>query len=159
MIFISLGTERFPFKRACKYIYKLIKEGFNDKIVLQYGKTPCDLNFSNLEKYDFVPYSKFIELIDSADVIIMHGGVGSFLDTVARGKVPVILPRKAKLGEHLDDQQMHLAKTLEKEFNAPIAYNYKQFKELITKGVKKPLKLKTYKKGLIEFLDNWVKER
>ena len=43
--------------------------------------------------------------MNTADVIITHGGPSSFMEAMAAGKVPVVIPRYAKFGEHVNDHQ------------------------------------------------------
>ena len=162
---ISFGTERFPFKRLCKYIERLLKEKvYTEKIIVQYGKTKCDnlqslsKKYPNLNVFDFFPYTKFVEFIKKTDVVITHAGVGSFLDVINRGKIPIIVPRKPKLGEHLDDQQLQLAGMLKRLYNLPVAYTYKELKNYILKKDTLKANIKSYKKPLIRYLRDWVLE-
>ncbi|MDF1523278.1 MAG: glycosyltransferase [Trueperaceae bacterium] len=49
-----------------------------------------------------------------AAVIITHGGPGSIWDAFAAGKVPIVVPRSHRLGEHVDDHQLAFARHLAK---------------------------------------------
>jgi hypothetical protein len=46
------------------------------------------------------------------DVGVCHAGVGSALSALLVGKVPVLVPRRQKFGEHVDDHQVELAALL-----------------------------------------------
>lgn len=48
-------------------------------------------------------------LIDEAHVIITHGGPGSIMAVVARGRHPIVIPRNPLLGEHVDAHQERFA--------------------------------------------------
>ncbi len=168
MIFISIGTERFEFKRICKYINKLLQqenELFKDmpnkdkifnKIIVQHGTTKCNISHLKVEAHEFVPFNVFVKNIQDANIVIMHAGVGSFLDTITRGKIPILVPRKPELKEHLDDQQLQVSKVLQKAYNIPIAYSFEQLVEHIKNYDTYKLKIKSHKQPLIDFLDNWV---
>jgi UDP-N-acetylglucosamine transferase subunit ALG13 len=45
-------------------------------------------------------------LLDQADVMICHGGPESIADAWSRGQVPIAVPRRRRLGEHVDDHQL-----------------------------------------------------
>lgn len=49
------------------------------------------------------------EAIRSAEVVVAHAGVGTLLDVLGSGKMPVVVPRRAVFGEHVDDHQSQLA--------------------------------------------------
>lgn len=63
----------------------------------------------------FVRYLSFGEVcarIREASVVITHAGAGSTLVTLQQGKRPVVVPRLARFGEHVDDHQLGLAEKL-----------------------------------------------
>ena len=47
-----------------------------------------------------------------ADVIITHGGPGSIWDAFEAGKVPIVVPRSHRHGEHVDDHQVAFVRHL-----------------------------------------------
>jgi UDP-N-acetylglucosamine transferase subunit ALG13 len=42
----------------------------------------------------------------------MHAGAGSIMHAVEAGKVPVVMPRRAAFGEHVNDHQVEFAQAL-----------------------------------------------
>lgn len=48
----------------------------------------------------------------AADVVISHAGVGSALTALRCGKRPILVPREAWRGEHVDDHQIQIATEL-----------------------------------------------
>ena len=57
----------------------------------------------------------FSDQMISADLLILHAGAGSLIHAVRAGKVPVVMPRRAVYGEHIDDHQLDLSRALERE--------------------------------------------
>jgi UDP-N-acetylglucosamine transferase subunit ALG13 len=55
---------------------------------------------------------EFIEHIRDADLLIMHAGAGAIMHAVEAGKVPVVMPRRAAFGEHVNDHQVEFAQAL-----------------------------------------------
>lgn len=82
-------------------------------IVVQYGHTP--FNCEACESHAFVDTLTFEKLVATAEVLIFHAGAGSVLNAIRAGRVPVIVPRRAALGEHVNDHQVEFARLLAKE--------------------------------------------
>jgi beta-1,4-N-acetylglucosaminyltransferase len=45
-------------------------------------------------------------------VVVTHGGYGTIIEALRLGKVPVVMPRRRKYQEHVDDHQVDLAEEL-----------------------------------------------
>lgn len=52
------------------------------------------------------------EAIANADVVISHAGTGSAVAALEAGRLPILVPRLASRGEHIDDHQSELAAML-----------------------------------------------
>lgn len=52
------------------------------------------------------------DAISTADVIISHAGTGSAVAALEAGVLPILIPRLAERGEHVDDHQTELAAML-----------------------------------------------
>src|SRR5205085_11415264 len=48
----------------------------------------------------------------AADVVIAHAGVGATMSAFDAGRCPVLVPRRAAFGEHIDDHQREIASHL-----------------------------------------------
>ena len=68
-----------------------------------------------MEILEYVPFDKFGEYIDKSSVIITHGGVGSILSSVKKGKKVVAVARLAKYGEHTNDHQIQVIEKMSKQ--------------------------------------------
>ena len=71
-----------------------------------------------------------IENLRSADVIIAHAGVGTLLQALHKKKIPILYPRRARWGEHVDDHQIMFAQVIEARKRALVAYNPRQLFEV-----------------------------
>lgn len=110
-ILVSVGTERFPFERAISSVRDAVQ---GQPVVTQWqcGNTPGPLaTSSDLVRQWYGP-DEMARSIRRASVVVVHGGVGSILSVLESGKVPVVLPRDPQRGEHVDDHQLHLSRTL-----------------------------------------------
>jgi len=114
MIFVTVGTQDKPFNRLLEAINKAIeKKEITDKVVVQCGFTKY--NSENMEILEYIPFDKFEEYIENADIIITHGGVGSIISAVKKGKKVVAVARLAKYGEHTNDHQLQIIEKMSKE--------------------------------------------
>ena len=59
-----------------------------------------------------LPPGELEAVMRAADVVVCHAGVGSALAALSAGKCPVLVPREAAFGEHVDDHQVQVARLL-----------------------------------------------
>lgn len=105
---LLLGTERYPFARALRQVAAALPAGV--EVLRQTGHTPVADEDGPCRQW--VPGDELAEAVARADLIITHAGVGSVLSALRAGRHPIILPRCASLGEHVDDHQRELADLL-----------------------------------------------
>ncbi|WP_395640192.1 glycosyltransferase [Pseudolysinimonas sp.] len=101
-ILVTLGTIRpYRFDRLIDEVLTSLRDG--DEVTWQVGcTTRTDLPGRVVEA---ISDDEMHRLLEGADVVIAHGGVGTALDALARGKTPVMFARRALDGEHVDDHQ------------------------------------------------------
>ncbi|MDS2383953.1 glycosyltransferase [Streptococcus pneumoniae] len=105
MIFVTIGTHEQQFNRLIKEVDRLKGEGFiQDDVFIQTGFSdyePVYCQWKNLISYD-----EMNRYIDEANIIITHGGPATFMAVIAKEKIPIVVPRLKKFGEHVNDHQM-----------------------------------------------------
>lgn len=107
MIFVTLGTQDKSFKRLLNLIQEQIDKGnIKDKVIVQAGYTK--FRSDNMEIYDYIDNHKFTKLINSCDLLITHGGVGSILTGLKANKKIIAVPRLEKYKEHTNDHQLQI---------------------------------------------------
>lgn len=109
MIFVTLGTHEQPFDRALDLVAALARR---DKVLVQHGATPPRPDLSGVEWSEYLDWAPLTNRMHDADVVITHAGVGSAVTAIRAGKKPVLVPRLARYGEHVDDHQLQLAERL-----------------------------------------------
>jgi len=70
--------------------------------------------------------------IREADIVICHAGVGSVLLCHELGRVPLIMPRKGSLGEHVDNHQRDFADVMNTEGVAIAVHDGETMLSLLT---------------------------
>jgi UDP-N-acetylglucosamine transferase subunit ALG13 len=131
MIFLSAGNNDLSFIRLFlrfeKIFYDLNKK--NVEVICQIGHT--EYKNKNFKIIKFLEKKKFNELIKKSTMFVSHAGAGSVIDSIQNQKIPILLPRKKILKEHIDDHQVELyEKLLQKNLASPIEqmYNFKNKK-------------------------------
>jgi beta-1,4-N-acetylglucosaminyltransferase len=106
VIFVTLGTQAYPFDRLLRGL-----EGVDEELVVQGGSSSHRLDGATW--FDFLDYPQLVEHVHAARVVVSHAGVGSVMTVVAEGKRPVVVPRLARYGEVVDDHQLPFARRLD----------------------------------------------
>lgn len=104
MVFVTVGTHEQPFDRLMWEIERLIERGDLSDVVVQYGYSTVTPEGCRREA--FLPYDEMQRLYKEADVVVCHGGPSTFLEAMAAGRVPVVVPRRASFDEHVNDHQV-----------------------------------------------------
>lgn len=116
MIFVTVGTHEQPFNRLIEEVDRLKGEGaFEDDVIIQRGYSTYDPKYCTC--YDLIPYEDMQKYNREARIVITHGGPASFLDVLALGKVPIVVPRQAKFNEHINDHQLEFCREVSKRLN------------------------------------------
>ena len=147
MILVTLGTQKQDFTRLLDIVSKIKT---NERIVVQSGHTKYESN--KMEIIPFMSYDEMEELIDGADLIITHGGTGSIITPLKKGKKVIACSRLSKFNEHVDNHQQELVNHFE---NAGYILKIEE-KTDINKLVKKAkkTKFKDFKSNNNSFINN-----
>lgn len=133
MILVTLGTQDKSFKRLLDTIEKAIEKGIiQDKVVVQAGYTKYESK--HMELFDLIPVDEFESLMNDADLVITHGGVGSVLSALKRGKKIIAAPRLSKYKEHTNDHQLELIDAFAKEGYLLPLKDFSQFEKVYNKS-------------------------
>lgn len=107
MILVMLGTQNNSFHRLLEEIDKLIKGNvIKEKVIVQAGYTKYDSK--NMKIFGLIPQDELEKYQEQADLIITHGGVGSIITSIKKGKKVIAVPRLHKYHEHVNDHQTQI---------------------------------------------------
>ena len=110
MILVLLGTQNNSFHRLLEEIQKNIDNGnITEEVVVQKGYTKFESE--NMKIYNQLPINEIEKLIEKADLVITHGGVGSIVTSIEKGKKVIAVPRLKKYKEHVNDHQLDIIKS------------------------------------------------
>ncbi len=107
MIFLTVGTQ-FPFDRLVKAVDDLVDRGLiHELIVAQIGEsTYRPRNFEAVASLDKEAFDRNVR---EASAIISHAGMGTIMGALEHSKPLLVVPRRKKYREVVNDHQVVLA--------------------------------------------------
>jgi UDP-N-acetylglucosamine transferase subunit ALG13 len=110
-IFVTVGNALVPFDRLLRWV---------DDAVSRLQALPsglCQHGPSRVRPRALVPRERlsraeFEDEMARADVVICHAGVGTLADALRTGHRPIVVPRRAALGEIVNDHQLEIVAAL-----------------------------------------------
>ena len=156
MILVMLGTQNNSFHRLLEEIDELVKKGIiNDEIIVQAGYTKY--NSKNMKILGLMPKEELEKYQEKADLIITHGGVGSIISSIEKGKKVIAVPRLHEYQEHVNNHQIEIVK---KYSNENLIIGCKQVSDLekAIKKVKKftPKKFERSNSKMLEIIKRFI---
>ena len=110
MILVLLGTQNNSFHRLLEEIDRLIEKNIiTDEVIVQSGYTKY--NSKNMQIFELISKEELNKIQDKADFVITHGGVGSIISSIKKGKKVIAVPRLHEYNEHVNDHQKDIIRT------------------------------------------------
>ena len=158
MILVILGTQDKEFPRLLKAVDREIKKGtIVDKVVVQAGQTRYESE--NMEIFDLLPAPEFDKLIDEADIIITHGGVGSILAAIKKNKKIIAAARLEEYKEHHNNHQKQIISEFAKQGYLIELDNFDDLGKIIKKINKfKPKTFVSNTTNMIKLIENYIED-
>lgn len=103
MIFVTVGTHEQQFNRLVECIDNWA-ENQDEEVVVQTGY--CNFEPKNCRWKKLFSYNEMEKNVEAARIVITHGGPSSFIAPLQIGKTPIVVPRKKKFDEHVNDHQV-----------------------------------------------------
>lgn len=159
MVFVILGTQDKEFPRLLEAVDREIEKGnIKDKVIVQAGCTKYESK--NMEIFDLLPLPEFEKTMDKADLVITHGGAGSILDAIKRGKKIIAAPRLAKYKEHHNDHQKQIIGEFAKQGYILELKDFNKLDKLIEKSKSfKPKKFVSNTDNMIKLIEEYIEDK
>lgn len=156
MILVLLGTQNNSFKRLLEAIqHNIDKKVITDEVIVQAGFTKFESK--DMKILDLIDKEELSKLQDEADLIITHGGVGSIISSLKKGKKVIVVPRLKKYDEHVNNHQLQIARRFEQEGYVKCAINLKNLEKVI-KSMDKfiPMKYESDESNVVNIIENYI---
>ena len=156
MVFVTLGTNDESFERLLKAIDKEIEKGtIKDEVVVQAGCTKY--TSKKMKILDLVPRDEFDRLMEKCDLLITHGGVGSILTGISKGKKVIAVPRLSKYKEHGNDHQLQIVENFsERKYILAVKDLNKLGKTIEKAKTFKPQKFVSNTHNIINMIEEYI---
>jgi UDP-N-acetylglucosamine transferase subunit ALG13 len=109
VIYVTLGTHEQPMDRLIRALEGIREDGGTGPLVIQHGYSRPPRGW---EAFELVAPEKNRRFMERARVVITHGGPASIAEARELGKIPIVVPRRASFGEHVDDHQLAYARRM-----------------------------------------------
>lgn len=117
MIFATVGTQ-LPFDRLLSGLEKWAEKNPDIPIFAQSGAS--QRRFRHMETVVRLSQSEFRTRIAACRLVVSHAGIGTILSAAELGKPVILMPRRAKFGEHRTDHQQDTAREMERLSNVTL---------------------------------------
>ena len=156
MILVTVGTTQFPFYSMSNIVDEIVKTAKGgEKIIFQHGNTPPIYSQKNIKNIPYVSFQEMQKYINSARIILCHGGPATVYQVLWQSKLPVVVPRQKKYGEHVSNHQVDFCEHLYKH---KLALSYKDAKKYFQSAespvTKIPINHNASIKNIISFLNS-----
>ncbi len=142
-VVVSLGTDHHPFDRLVQWADDWVRtareSGRSVRYTVQHGASrPSDL----AENVAILPRDALLALLASCDLAVVQAGPGSIRDARSLGLVPLVVPRRAALGEVVDDHQVDFAQFMAQRGECRVATDQPALVELLDRYADSPQALR-----------------
>lgn len=156
MILVLLGTQNNDFHRLLQEVEKNIENKvINEEVIVQSGYTKFESD--KMKIIDLIPADELSKLQDKASLIISHGGVGSIISSIEKGKKVIAVPRRHEYGEHVNNHQIQIVKEFNEKGYIIGIENVEDLKDAIIKSKTfVPAKYVPNNHKMLEIIENFI---
>ncbi|GGS82955.1 hypothetical protein GCM10010156_47030 [Planobispora rosea] len=110
LVLVTVGTDHHPFDRLTGWIERWLESrGGTVRCVVQNGTSRA---VRGAECHTMLPHGELRTLMEQAAAIVCQGGPGGITESRSAGRLPIVVPRTARLGEHVDDHQIRFTQVM-----------------------------------------------
>jgi UDP-N-acetylglucosamine transferase subunit ALG13 len=158
LIFVCVGTREYPFNRLLEKLDELLEEGFlKEDVFAQIGYstyTPKNYKFTK-----FINPDDFNRNLEDCRLVITHGGTGSIIGALKKGKYVIGVSRLSKYGEHVDDHQKQIVELFTREHYIYGIEEMDELREALAFFENKSVTMKKFEKEsyIINIIEEFIK--
>lgn len=110
-VIVAVGTDHHPFDRMIKWIDSWSDKHPGVSVLVQRGTSTPTVACKSVE---LLPHPELCERFARAIAVVSHGGPSTVMDARMAGRLPIVMARDPRFGEHIDDHQMRFAAHLDR---------------------------------------------
>ena len=108
-VFVTVGTDHHQFDRLIQWTSRWFARHPEVRALLQTGTATTP---ATGEAHDYLGHEQMQAALSGANVVVSHGGPATIMAAKHAGIVPIVVPRRHELGEHVDNHQVEFASWL-----------------------------------------------
>jgi UDP-N-acetylglucosamine transferase subunit ALG13 len=128
VIFVTVGSM-LPFDRFVQVMDEWAERHPDEEIFAQIGGGPYEPKHMPFAR--MISPSEFRTYVEASNFVVAHAGMGSVIMAAEAGKPIILFPRRAALGEHTTDHQLHTANWLKSRPGIEVAMDEHELDALI----------------------------
>jgi UDP-N-acetylglucosamine transferase subunit ALG13 len=137
VVFVTVGTDHHPFDRLVAWADAWVAAGGPGGVpcLIQTGtsKAPAHAAWR-----DYLRYDEMCAAMSSAVAVVCHGGPATIMEARRLGRVPIVVPRSADLGEHIDNHQQRFARRMSELGEIHVAASQEELFHLLDQALADP---------------------
>jgi UDP-N-acetylglucosamine transferase subunit ALG13 len=141
-LFVTVGTDHHPFDRLIVWVdrWAASNRGTGVRLLVQSGtaRPPRTVQWAA-----FMPHDDTMAALGRAMAVVSHAGPGTVMSCRSIGLLPIVVPRTAALGEHVDDHQVSFARQMALRSQVRLAESYSELATLLDRAVEEPAAFRT----------------
>ena len=155
MIFLTVGTQ-FGFDRLVRALDQCLEDGvIGDEVIAQIG--PGRYQPKNMQSIVTLERDAFDAMLQSCDAMISHAGMGSITLALSLAKPLLVMPRRKKYGEVVNDHQVDSARRFEELGHLLVAYDTDELtKKIMILRTFVPTLRAANRQGVIECITTYI---
>jgi UDP-N-acetylglucosamine transferase subunit ALG13 len=134
LVFATVGTDHHQFDRMVDWVDSWLEGNAGDSLdaLVQIGTSSAPRVARSVA---YLGYDAMEDAMRRASAIVTHGGPGSIMLASWLGKMPIVIPRRAALGEHVDNHQVVFTERLAEAGTIMLADSEARLHELLSAAV------------------------
>lgn len=134
--FVTVGTDHHPFGRLIEWVDGwLASRSVEIECFVQSGTSPPP---RRARSKTFLSPGEVLTALRRATAVVSHGGPGTIMSCRTQGTVPIVVPRRRRWGEAVDDHQVEFSRRLAARGEIFLAQTRADLWTVLDRAVSKP---------------------
>ncbi|MCB0988673.1 MAG: glycosyl transferase family 28 [Microthrixaceae bacterium] len=134
-VVVSVGTDHHRFDRLIDWIDRWCDDHPDVAVLVQRGTSRAPRTARSFEMLD---YDTLTEAMASADAVVVQGGPAGIADARSNGRLPIVVPRRPDLGEHVDGHQVTFTRWMSQRGQVALAEDESTLSALLDEALTDP---------------------
>ena len=133
LVLVTIGTDHHSFPRLFRWVEHWLADGGEQRarVLIQHGGTAVPAGPDRVEQ---LGYAQLQRALREASVVVTHAATTA-IEARSAGHLPVVVPRRPDLGEHVDDHQVRFARRLRADGLARVCETEDEFRDALDRSL------------------------